>query len=60
MIKITESTGLLKTCNSCNSTENTKIIDIDNGGNGGFKICLCDECLTKLIGEIVADKHKCD
>ena len=58
MIKITEAKSILKYCNSCGSSENTKIIEISNGGNGAIMICLCDECQTKLIGEIVAAKHK--
>lgn len=57
MIKQTES-NFLKTCNSCGSTDNTKVFEIGSGGAGAIMLCLCPDCQTKLIGELVAVKHK--
>ena len=56
MIKITES-NFLKTCNSCGNTENTKVIEIGSGGAGAIMLCLCDDCQTQLINEIMTARY---
>lgn len=48
MIEIKEACGILKTCNACHSTDNTKLIEFICGTGSKTTICVCKKCALEL------------